>query len=341
MPALLTPCWLPGGHAQTIWSALYARRAPGPGPWRAPQWRRERWQSPDADFVDVDFSLPEGERAAPLLVLWHGLEGSSSSHYAQALACVTAQHGWSLAVVHFRGCSGRPNRTARAYHAADTAEVDWVMRGMRQRAMGPLLAVGVSLGGNVLVHWAARQGAALKDWVQAVAAISAPLDMCAAGAALGEYWNRQLYGRMFLRSLVPKALAKWQQFPGLFDKQALLAVQDLQAFDNVFTAPVHGFVDAQDYWSQASAKPWLGGMGIACLLLNARNDPLVPAASLPGRHEVSDTVTLWQPPTGGHVGFAQGRWPGHVLAMPQALVQWMGPQISGDAVAAAMQERAM
>jgi hypothetical protein len=128
---------------------------------------------------------------------------------------------------------------------------------------------------------------------------------------------------MFMRSMKPKALRKWAQHPGLFDREALLAARDLYEFDNIFTAPLHGFRDTDDYWARASAKPVLASIRIPALVLNACNDPFVPAHSLPTAAEVGGAVTLWQPREGGHVGFPAGRWPAHVSAMPCAVMRWL------------------
>jgi len=311
------PRWLPGGHLQTIWPALFSRPVPG----EAPAYRRERWDTPDGDFVDVDF-VDASDPAAPLLVLFHGLEGSSRSPYALAFAHRAATLGWAYAVPHFRGCSGELNLAPRAYHSGDFEEIGWVLARLRAGRRHPLLAVGVSLGGNALLRWAEEAGDSAAATARAVAAVCAPVDLAAGGHAIGRGFNRQVYTRMFLRTMKPKALLKWQQHPGLFDRERLLRARTLYEFDNLFTAPLHGFKDTDDYWSRASAKPHLRRIRIPALVLNARNDPFVPAHSLPGPQEVGSCVTLWQPAHGGHVGFARGRFPGHGQTLPEAITGW-------------------
>lgn len=316
------PFWLPGGHAQTIWPALHSRRRLAP----PLPLLRERWETPDHDFIDVD-RQQASHSARPLVVLFHGLEGSSVSHYAQAFADWAGSQDLNFALPHFRGCSGELNRAPRAYHSGDHEEINWVMQRLRQqhRLHGghTLMAVGISLGGNALMRWAAERGTLAAQSADAIAAISAPLDLTQSGHAMGLGLNRQIYTRMFLRSMKPKALAKWAQHPGLFDRERLLAAQDLYAFDNVFTAPLHGFKSTDDYWRKASAKPMLQQIRLPALLLNAQNDPFVPAISLPTQAKVSHAVTLWQPAHGGHVGFAQGRWPSHVRGLPDAVGGWL------------------
>ena len=311
------PRWLPGGHAQTIWPALFSRRYAGP----PPAFRRERWTTPDRDFVDVDWL---GEDAgATLLVLFHGLEGSSSSHYAQAFAAEARRRGWRFAIPHFRGCSGQLNLAPRAYHSGDWQEVAWLLARFRERHAGTIVAVGVSLGGNALLRYVEEAGATAGGNVVAVAAVSAPLDLAAGAAAIGRGFARQVYTRMFLRSMKPKALLKLTQHPGLFDAERMRRARDLREFDDVFTAPLHGFRDATDYYARGSAKPRLAQIRIPALVLNARNDPFLLAEALPGAAEVGAHVTLWQPAHGGHVGFAAGRWPGHVQALPERVAGWL------------------
>jgi predicted alpha/beta-fold hydrolase len=317
MQSYRAPPWLPGGHLQTIWPALAARRYAG----ERPAYARERWGTPDGDFIDVDTQA--GRAGAPVLVLFHGLEGSSRSHYAEAFAHEARRAGWTFVVPHFRGCSGEINRAPRAYHSGDFEEVGWILQRLRELHGAPLHVAGVSLGGNALLRWAEEAGDAAASTAVCVAAVCSPIDLAAGGHAIGRGFNRLVYTRMFLRTMKPKALLKLKQHPGLFDRTRLMAARDLYEFDNVFTAPLHGFRDTDDYWTRASAKPHLARIRIPALVLNARNDPFVPAASLPDISHVGRCVTLWQPVHGGHVGFARGVPPGHVMTLPQAVMGWM------------------
>lgn len=316
------PGWQRNGHWQTIGAALWARR----GVAATLAWQRERWTTPDGDFIDVDHIVPPG--AVAMLVLFHGLEGSSASHYAQAFAAEAQRRGWAIAVPHFRGCSGEPNRAPRAYHSGDFEEIAWMLaRVARRWPDWPRVAVGVSLGGNALLRWLQEAGAGAAATVRAAAAISAPLDLAAAGAAIDRGLNRVLYARMFLRTMRRKAQEKWARFPGLFDLERVLAARTLHAFDDAFTAPLHGFRGVEDYWRRASSRPHLHAVRVPTLVLNARNDPFVPAASLPDSAQAGPYVQLWQPAQGGHVGFAEPCAPwdlqGDVAALPQRVMPWL------------------
>ncbi len=313
------PWWLPGGNLQTIWAALRAQRFMGP----QPVFRRERWTTADHDFVDVDFAAHDSPAGAPLLVIFHGLEGSSASHYAEALADVARVRGWACAVPHFRGCSGELNHAPRAYHSGDFEEIDWILRRFKTIHPGPLLPVGISLGGNALMRWAAEMGHAAAGVVSGVACVSSPLDLAASGWAIGRGFNRLVYTRMFLKTMVPKALQKLDQHPGLYSREALLAARDLYEFDNVVTAPIHGFKNTEDYWERASAKPHLYQIRVPALALNALNDPFIPASSLPQAKDVSASLTLWHTAQGGHVGFPSAPFPGYVRAMPEAVTGFL------------------
>jgi len=310
------PAWLPGGHAQTIAAAVRWPQA-------AIGYRRETWDSPDADRIEVDFAQPEPPAPdAPVLVLFHGLEGSSRSHYARSLMREAAQRGWRALVAHFRGCGGRPNRRPRAYHSGDSQEAEWILHTASARwPAARLHAVGISLGGNVLAKWLGERGEDAR-FLQAAAVVSVPFDLAAAGASLGQGFNRAVYGRHFLRSMRRKALGFDRAFPGLIDIGRVMASRDLREFDDSFTAPLHGFRGVMHYWQTASAKPWLGSVTVPLLALSARNDPLVPAASLPTPDLTSRHVLLEQPPQGGHASFVRGPWPGELGFVPQRVLEF-------------------
>lgn len=293
------PWWLPGGHLQTISAAL----APAP----RVAFSRERWDTPDGDFVDIDWAGEPG--AKRLLVLFHGLEGGSRSHYARAIAQRAAREGWRFALPHFRGCSGTLNRLPRAYHSGDSDEVDWILRRFAQGG-ADLYAAGVSLGGNALLKWMGERGAQATRLVRRAAAVSAPIDLAASGRALDRGFNRRTYTRMFLFTLKAKALAKLALNQLQLDQRRLARARTLHEFDDLYTAPLHGFRDADDYWARASSAAWLARIEVPTLVLNARNDPFLPAAALEqAARGAARAVVLDFPRTGGHAAFpARDGW---------------------------------
>ncbi|MFM0338270.1 YheT family hydrolase [Paraburkholderia fungorum] len=313
------PLWLPNRHIQTIVPSLFARRP-------AVAFRRERWDTPDGDFIDLDWVVHDGQsigasgaavapripaNTAPLFVLFHGLEGSSASHYASSLMAAAREYGWHGVVPHFRSCSGALNLMPRFYHLADSNEVDWVLRRLRAAHRGPIVVAGVSLGGNVLLRWLGERREDASSVVSAAAAISTPIDVHAGGRALSQGFG-MIYTRSFLKTLKQKAGQKLVQFPGLFDRDAMLASRTMYEFDNAVTAPLHGFRDTDHYWSSATTRPLLPAIIVPTLVLNARNDPFLPSEALPSRHEVSAVVELDQPLHGGHAGFMTGPFPGRI-----------------------------
>lgn len=308
------PAWLPGGHLQTIFPATCISKP-------TVAYRRERWQTPDGDFIDVDFV--DGKSDRPFIVLFHGLEGSSNSHYARALMAHVAALGWSGAVPHFRGCSGELNHAPRFYHSGDAQEVDWIIRrlveGRKRHAPSKFYAAGVSLGGNALLRWLG-ESQHQAEIVDAACAVSAPLDLAGGGAALSRGLNL-IYTKAFLQTLKPKCLQKLKQFPELFDRDAMLRTRNLYEFDNIVTAPLHGYRDTDDYWNRASAKHVLNDITVPTLVLNARNDPFLPEHHLP--RAASRRVTLDYPAHGGHVGFAVGGLPGRINWLPQRLLGFL------------------
>ena len=308
------PRWLPGGHAQTIYASRLRHAAP--------RLRRERVATADGDFWEFDWL--DGAASGPLTELFHGLEGSARSHYSRALLHALAQRGHAAVVPHFRGCGGTLNRRPRAYHSGDYEEIAALLAAVRERAGNarPLYAVGVSLGGSALLNWLGRVEHGARDLLVAAAAVSAPLDLTAAGIAIGQGFNR-VYTRHFLASLKPKALRMAARFPGTLDPARIRAARTLRAFDDAVTAPLHGFADAGDYWRRASSKPWLAAVRLPTLVLNARNDPFIPAESLVSTAQVSEAIVIEQPAHGGHAGFPGGRFPGHVGWLPARLLHFL------------------
>ncbi len=303
------PAWLPGGHAQTLWPLLIKPAAP--------PFRRERWATPDGDFIDVDHL--DGPAESPLLVLFHGLEGSARSHYAISTALACQQAGWRLALPHFRGCSGELNRLPRGYHSGDAEEIDWMLRRLwHANGERRIHATGISLGGNALLKWAGEQGERAAECVTGIAAICAPLDLAACGHGLARGFNR-IYTRHFLHTLKRNAAARLRRYPGLFDEARMRHAANLYEFDDVVTAPLHGFAGADDYWLRASAKPWLKSIAVPTVAVNPKNDPFLPASHLPGPDDISPSVRLEQPASGGHLGFVSGAFPGHLDWLPQRL----------------------
>jgi len=288
--------WLRDRHLQTVFGPLF-RRAPRIG------LTRERWELSDGDFFDVDRLA--GPQQAPVLVVLHGLEGSSSSHYVRGLLAQAKLRGWRALAMNFRSCSGEPNRLLRSYHSGETGDLDEAMRRAGSGG-GPLLAAGCSLGGNVLVKWLGEQGPRAK--VRAAAALSVPFDLKACARALDARDPMSfVYRTRFLRSLKRKAVEKAQRFPQQIDLARVRAARTLFEFDEALTAPVHGFAGAEDYWAQSSSGPYVERVRVPLLLLSAEDDPFIPAASLPrAAASANRSVTLETLPRGGHLGFVAG-----------------------------------
>ncbi|OZI71493.1 YheT family hydrolase [Bordetella genomosp. 12] len=350
LTACPVPSWLPDGHSQTLYAASLAQ-------YHRIAFVRERVDTPDTDFVDFDWTGPglfphktadgraftgdapvNGKTAAarwmapedwnslprnadtPALVLFHGLEGGSNSRYAQSVAHHFRARGWIVAIAHFRGCSGVPNRLARAYYSGDSEEVGFMLETVRRRIpQARWHAVGVSLGGNALLKYLGEHPDSTQ-WLAGAAGVSVPLDLVAGGKALCQgVFGRRIYTPYFLRTMKHKVLEKAKRFPGAIDVMRIANARDLRDFDDAYTAPMHGFRNALDYWTRASSKPWLAKIGIPTLVLNARNDPFLPESALPVPAECADQVLLHQPAAGGHAGFPSGPFPAHLNWLPQRL----------------------
>lgn len=293
--------WCRSRHLQTIWGRLLRRRI-------EVDTCRARWTTPDGDFLDLDFL--DGPESSPQLLVIHGLEGSSERKYVRGLLSLASERGWRGVALNFRSCSGTLNRTARLYHSGDSQELDWVVAELVKRDPGaPILPVGVSLGGNVLLKWLGERGSEAPDVVRACAAISTPFDLAAAAAEMSRGMGR-LYSRFFLRTLKAKALIKADEYPGRLDREAVRRARNWREYDDAVTAPLHGFRDAEDYWARSSSLFLLDRIRRPVLLIGARDDPFVPASSLPEEHVGrSEWLHAEFTSRGGHVGFVSGALP--------------------------------
>lgn len=299
--------WCRGAHLQTVWRRLY-------GEIPTVTLRRERWETPDDDFLDLDFFDPdpakEGVGPVPTVLCLHGLEGSSRSKYILGMLREANRLGWRGAALNFRSCSGEINRQRRFYHSGETTDLDWVVRRLIERFPGsPFFLIGFSLGGNVLLKWLGEQGEKVPDPVRAGVAVSTPFDLAAAARNIDRGFSR-IYGKVFLRTLKEKALIKERQYPGLVDPARVRKIASFSEFDDQVTAPVHGFRDGLDYWTSSSSKNFLDAIRRPVLLINARNDPFLPYEYFPLQIiERSRWLTAAFPQSGGHTGFVEGRRP--------------------------------
>jgi predicted alpha/beta-fold hydrolase len=295
--------WIRGGHAQTLWGKFFRRHPPTPI-------RRERWDTPDGDFVDVH--RLDAANSAPRLVFFHGLEGTIRSHYVFGFFNEARRRGWGADLLIFRGCGDEPNHTRRFYHSGETTDPVFVIDRVRaEHPSSPIVLAGVSLGGNVLLKYLGEQGTALTPQIRAAAAVSVPFDLERSCRHISHGFSK-VYDRHFLRTLRKKAMLKLGSHPGLFDPAALDRATAIYDFDDVVTAPVHGFASAHDYYSRSSALGFLSAVRRPTLLLNAIDDPFLPAAILDDVRAVAERnplLTLEFTEHGGHVGFVGGIWP--------------------------------
>jgi len=292
---------LGGPDAQTIFANLWR---PRPGPPVA----RERWELPDGDFLDLDRTtgLPA---EAPLAVLCHGLEGSSTAPYVRGLARALATRGVASIALNFRTCGGEPNRLARSYHSGETGDLAQVIERLAAERPGrPLLVAGFSLGGNVVVKYLGERGDALPAPLRGGAAISVPFDLAASSRRLdGPGRLMRIYRERFLRRLRKKAAWKAVAHPGTFDDAAVARAATFAEIDELMTAPLHGFASRHDYYARSSSAQFLPGVRRALLALSAEDDPMVPAETLPVALAAGNpAVRLVVTPRGGHTAFVDG-----------------------------------
>ena len=267
---------------------------------------RERFDTPDGDFVDIDWL--GGPAGSPLLLVLHGLEGNLRSHYIGGLFRLAAARGWRAGVMYFRSCSGELNRLPRFYHSGETGDFDHVLRRLGAREPGVRVGVvGVSIGGNVLLKWLGEQGEGAPAALAAAVAISVPFDLAGCARLMDRGLPKVLYTTSFMRSLRQKTLAKSRAFPGFVDVRAALRARTFAAYDRLVTAPLHGFADEEDYWRRSSSGPYVARIRRPTLLISALDDPFIPPASLPDPRLLPPAVRAEFVPRGGHVGFVEGR----------------------------------
>ena len=295
-PGFLPPFWLRDPHLQTIWPTLFPRKGCIP-------WRRERLELQDGDFLDLDWWTGGAGR---VVILSHGLEGNSRRPYMEGMARACRARGWDVVSWNFRGCSGDPNRLCRSYHSGATEDLAAVVtHALDGGRYGQAALVGFSLGGNLTLKFACELGTSPGP-VCAAAGVSVPCDLQAAAERM-EGRDCAFYMRRFLRDMGGKMRAKANQFPGRIRIQALEGMTTFRQFDDAFTAPLHGFRDAQDYWDRCSCGPHLAQLGIPTLLVNALDDPFLAPACFPMETAgQSPWLHVSAPAKGGHVGFVPG-----------------------------------
>ena len=295
--------WLRNPHLQTLYPALLRKPAPL-------NRKRERLTTPDGDFLDLDWY---GDARSVVAILMHGLSGSSGSGYILGLQTALHEQGLTSVAMNFRGCSGESNRLARCYHSGETEDIDFVYRSLRQRyPKADFLAVGFSLGGNVLLKWLGEQGAAVS--LKAAVAVSVPLVLSECATRLDNGFSRiyrkylldelKQYVRLKHRYLLKiGARAEAEKLAQLGD---LSGIRSFWQYDDRVVARLHGFVDAHDYYRRASSRQFLPSIRVPTLLIQAQDDPFMTRAVLPSTEELSSQVSLEVYPGGGHVGFVAG-----------------------------------
>ena len=284
-------------HAQTIWPSLFRKRP-------KLSLTRERFELPDGDFLDLDWTE---NKSGPIVLLLHGLEGNEESHYAKGLLKHLSQLGFQALIMYFRGCNGKVNRLPRAYHSGETGDLSYVISQLILRFPDRLIyIIGVSLGGNVLLKWLGET--AQVNPLAGAIAISVPFDLSNAANQLNHQASK-IYQRHLLSSL-QKSLKQRLTYMSLpIDKDKALTCKTLRRYDDLVTAPLHGFIDAENYYQQSSSRQYLSTIQLPTLILHAKDDPFMTNDAIPTEDELSDKVTLELSENGGHVGFVNGHLP--------------------------------
>lgn len=289
--------WLKNAHMQTIWPTLTRSKPELP-------LERERFELSDGDFLDLDWLGTEG---APIVVVLHGLGGSINSPYAPGTLQSISDAGWRGVLMHFRGASEEHNRLDRAYHAAETRDLNEFIHFLKERYPDtPLACIGFSLGGNVLLKWMGESGDS--NPLSAAIAVSVPFDLRKVLNRFSSGFSK-LYSRYLLTQLREEIVDKFSQGYPPINVEKLRNASSFVDFDNNYTAPIHGFDSAYDYHQRASSRHYLRDIEVPTLILHAEDDPFMTPDAVPDEEEMSSSVTLEVSPKGGHVGFISGRWP--------------------------------
>jgi uncharacterized protein len=289
---LQSPFWLPNGHFQSIFPSLF-RKIPI-------AYTRERITTPDDDFLDLDF-LGTGQR--PLVILSHGLEGNSTRQYILGMVRLLSENGYDALAWNYRSCGGELNKQMRFYHSGETSDLQLVINHSLAKGYTDIVLMGFSLGGNVTLKYLGEQGKNTNPAIKKAVVFSVPMDLAACSSNIGKAENK-IYLWKFLQSLKPKVKAKSVHFPDNIDFANYAQVKNFWDFDHIYTGPVHGFDGAMDYYNRNSSKAFVHTIAIPTLIVNAKNDPLVPYQSLPiAIISKLSNVTLELTEEGGHCGF--------------------------------------
>lgn len=293
-----SPFWLPEGHTQSVFPALFREVELANGP------TRERLETVDGDFLDVDWYTNQGDiDQAPLLIISHGLEGSSERNYVKGLIRVMLGEGYNILAWNYRSCSGELNRALRFYHSGATDDLDFIIRQAHSRGANQISLAGFSLGGNLTLKWLGEQGENPPYFIRKAVAFSVPLHLSSSSRKLAR-WENRIYTHRFLQTLLKKVNEKSALYPNDIRADMLKSIKSLRDFDEVITGPLHGFKDAEDYYEQNSSLYFLEKIRIPALIVNAQNDPFLTEECIPFKlAESLDFVYLEAPDVGGHCGF--------------------------------------
>lgn len=294
--------WLRGPHLQTIWGSMLRTHPPV-------KTRRERLELPDNDFLDLEWlDVLFNDPTRPIVLILHGLGGNIESHYAKAIMHALDDCGWYTVFMHYRGCSGDPNRQLFCYHSGYTDDVEYVTSIIRARyPHNPIAAVGYSLGGSILLNWLGKTGS--KNPLTTAVAISVPFEL---GKAANRMLNgvSRLYQWHILRNLRHNISHKLEHLESPVDLEKLDQFKTFWEFDTYVTAPLHGFKNADDYYKQASCRGILKNIAKPTLIIHSEDDPFMPTDVIPNTNELTVETVLELSKTGGHVGFITGNIPG-------------------------------